>query len=83
MTDEIEDLFRFIGPEATERFEAIAGPDYRGYSEGENVVIRPALERRGFGKVRFSDGERDSFGPLSRIVTAVDQRGRTRRWCYG
>ena len=51
--------------------------------EHEQSILRPELERRGFGKIRFSDGERDSCGPLSRIVTAVDQRGRTRRWCYG
>ncbi len=76
--DTLSDLFAFLGNrEIEERF------DFDRYTEHEQSILRPELERLGFGKIRFSDGERDSFGPLSRIVTAVDQRGRTRRWCYG
>lgn len=75
--DTLSDLFAFLGGDFGDRF------DFERYIEHEQSILRPELERRGFGKIRFSDGERDSFGPLSRIVTAVDQRGRTRRWCYG
>jgi hypothetical protein len=49
-----------------------AGHDYCGefYWQWEDLVAKPALEAAGYERVTFHMGERDSFGPLSRIVRA-------------
>ncbi len=61
------DLCAVIGYEVTD------DPRYCGtttYIEWEQEVATPALESLGYTNIIFSDGERDSFGPLSRIVHA-------------
>lgn len=40
----------------------------REYWLWENNIAKPALEALGYTHISFSDGERDSFGPLTRIV---------------
>ena len=56
---------------------------FERYYTDEGRLLRPALEKLGFTNVQFFMGERDSFGPLSRIVTATDSHGNTRRFVYG
>ena len=41
------------------------------YWEWEDNIAKPALLTLGYTAVTFSDGERDSFGPLSRVVTCT------------
>lgn len=57
-------------------------PDYEepddlhdSYREFERDVLTPKLEAKGFEIVRWQDGERDSFGPLSRYATAYAPSG--------
>lgn len=42
--------------------------DFSRYYEDEQVILKPALELKGYTNIRFRMGERDSFGPLFRIV---------------
>lgn len=41
------------------------------YRNGEQTILKPQLEKLGYTDVHFFMGERDSFGPLSRVVTCV------------
>jgi hypothetical protein len=70
------DLYRLI-PDAMEQF------DYELYHTGEERLIKPALEKLGYTNIRFSMGERDSFGPLSRIVHATNPEGQRIQIVYG
>jgi hypothetical protein len=70
------DLYREI-PEAMQKFS------YEDFRTSEQTVIKPALEDIGYTDIKFSMGERDSFGPLSRIVTCKDGIGQTIRFIYG
>jgi hypothetical protein len=45
------------------------------YREFERDVLTPKLEAKGFEVVRWLDGERDSFGPLSRYCIAYAPSG--------
>jgi len=54
-----------------------------GYRDWERSVHRYVVRTFRWGGVHFSDGERDSFGPLSRIMTCVDNEGNRRRFIYG
>jgi len=73
---EARDLLDFIGDDAR-------AFDFGKYREGEDQILRPALERRGFSNVRFYMGEEDSFGPLSRMCAAKDPNGAEVRFYYG
>lgn len=45
--------------------------DYENYRTCEREVISPALEKEGYTLGNWYDGERDSFGPLSRCIRAT------------
>lgn len=42
--------------------------DFSQYYDHEQKFLKPALQNIGASFISFHDGERDSFGPLSRIV---------------
>lgn len=69
-------LLDFLGDDA-------AAFDFGNWSKGERDILRPALERRGFTDVGFYMGEQDSFGPLSRGVSATNPEGARVRFYYG
>lgn len=57
---------------------------FEEYYLDERNVLLPALLEEGFTNVTFSTGDRDSFGPLSRIVSVTDPRqGKRRFFIYG
>lgn len=58
------------------------GFDFNNYYTCELRMIKPLLERDGHTNVRFLMGERDSFGPLSRVVEAQKDGTMVRYW-YG
>lgn len=60
-------------------------PSYcsRTYWEWEEQVAKPLLASLGYTDVAFYDGERDSFGPLSREVQMSDPDGRKVMTYYG
>ncbi len=45
--------------------------DVKRYREYEDNALSPWLRSMGFVGLRWSDGERDSFGPLSRVCRMV------------
>lgn len=53
------------------------------YYIDEQTILKPQLEAMELSDIRFLDGERDSFGPLTRIITAKDASGATIKFCYG
>lgn len=53
------------------------------YGQSEQRFIKPVLEAAGYHSIRFSMGESDSFGPLSRIVHAMDAKGVIHLFYYG
>lgn len=53
------------------------------YWEWEGQVARPILESLGYTDIYFADGERDSFGPLSRAVMMTDPSGQKVMTYYG
>jgi hypothetical protein len=53
------------------------------YYRGEQTVLKPYLESKGFKNILFVMGERDSFGPLSRIITMTSSSGDRVRLIYG
>lgn len=75
---ETMDLLAVIGDEAAHE------PNYCtcSYWSWEEETARPRLEKLGYSKIRFSMGDRDSFGPLTRIVTA-SKGGAIHRFIYG
>lgn len=44
------------------------GFDFTRYKDSERFLLKPQLEKLGWWVVWFTDGERDSHGPLSRVV---------------
>ena len=62
------DLFDFIDKELANHHHFC---DTYAYRQWEQEVARPALEAAGFRLLHWSTGERDSFGPLSRVCHAV------------
>ena len=46
---------------------------YANYWDGEQNIIKPALEAKGFTNVKFFSLEADSFGPLIRGIN-TDQK---------
>ena len=75
--DEANDLFTFLDAIETVNFR------FENYLDGEDKLLRPALEQRGFTNVCFGMLEEDSFGPLTRECVAVDPSGKTVRFFYG
>ena len=57
--------------------------DFGEYYDDEDKILKPYLESQGFTCVRFAMGERDSFGPLSRICLCKDKTGKSRQFIYG
>lgn len=55
----------------------------RTYWKWEEEVATPELEQRGFKNISWLDGERDSFGPLTRICSCVDADGKRKLFIYG
>jgi hypothetical protein len=62
---------------------SFAGFDYNKYREGEDTILTPRLERLGYTRIKWSMGEFDSFGPLSRVCQAHDKNGIVRWFVYG
>lgn len=59
------------------------GFEFNNHIDGENNILKPRLEEAGFHNVRFYDGERDSFGPLSRVCYATDEQEKIHHFIYG
>ena len=55
----------------------------RTYLEQEQTIIKPQLEALGYTNITFGDGERDSFGPLTRIVYTTGPDGYLQKFIYG
>ena len=75
INEEYQDLYKVI-PEAFEKFT------FCNYYTDESKYLKPALEKLGYTNVHFVMGERDSFGPLSRVVIAKKD-GVTVKLVYG
>lgn len=77
LEEETLDLEKFL-PDIWDKFS------FDRYHEGEQGIIKPALEKMGFKNIRFSMGEQDSFGPLSRIVVAFNTKTqKLQQFIYG
>lgn len=59
------------------------GFDFGRWYEGEQDLLKPKLEEKGYINIVFTMGERDSFGPLTRCCTAIDEAGTRHWWVYG
>lgn len=64
--------------------------DYTGFSyvkgnyvEGEKHILQPQLEALGFSDIRWSNGEIDSFGPLTRKARMWTSLGEPVIFVYG
>ena len=55
----------------------------REYWEWEENVATPSLYEMVYTNIQWSTGERDSYGPLSRVVSATDSYKNTVRFMYG
>lgn len=75
----MQDLLDILG-------ENVSMENYCGhpgcYLLWEEKIAQPTLEQLGYTVLRWRTGERDSFGPLSRIVT-VEKAGVVKRFIYG
>lgn len=71
------DLAYFLGDDWPEEF------DFDRYHAGEQELLKPALEAKGYTGIGFYMGEQDSFGPLSRGCVATDPSGARVRFYYG
>jgi hypothetical protein len=78
MEQELEDLCEVLGTKSPQ----VKGLDFRNYLDWESKVAQPRLEELGFTVHTWIDGERDSFGPLSRIAVTT-HNGTPRRLIYG
>lgn len=54
----------------------------RDYTYWELNVAYPAAVKAGYDLIRFYDGEKDSFGPLTRVMEAVKD-GKKFYFVYG
>jgi hypothetical protein len=65
------DLLEVIGQDAMDA-PGYCNTDLRNpgpfYWDWEDDVAKPRLERLGYFVIAWKDGERDSFGPLTRIA---------------
>ena len=70
-----QDILKFLGKDA-EKY------DFAKWYLGEDNILRPALEKRGYKAIVFYMIEEDSFGPLMRGIVATDPNGnRVRFYC--
>lgn len=71
-------LLDVIGDDAANK------PNYcsRSYRKWEDETATPLLEKLGYSNIQFSMGDCDSFGPLTRTVTAT-KHGVAYRFIYG
>lgn len=72
------ELLEVIGEDAADE------PDFcsRSYQKWEDDTATPLIEKLGYSNIRFSMGECDSFGPLTRVVSA-EKDGIPYRFIYG
>ena len=64
-------------------FLGMADFDFSDYARLEINEIQPALHAKGFADVLFLMGEKDSFGPLSRVIRCKDSSGNAYEFVYG
>ena len=79
------DLFRVIDDKLADdpRYCSSGASGGGSYWDWEAEIAKPALEALGYTEVTFNDGERDSFGPLTRIVGVTHKSGRRHYLIYG
>jgi hypothetical protein len=53
------------------------------YRTGEQAILQPQLEALGYTHIKWSMGEEDSFGPLTRVCMARDKNGVVSWFVYG
>jgi len=78
-TTEVQNLFEFIPSELSEKEGYCTCPRYLhkehrmnvSYLDWEEHVATPALKKAGFCDIQWIRGERDSFGPLSRVARCM------------
>lgn len=63
-------------------FISFEGFDWKEYYKGEKEILQPRLEALGFTNVKWSPGETDSFGPLSRVCKAKTLTGKAVSFVY-
>lgn len=73
---EYKDLYGVIPSDVWSKF------CFDEYYSHEKTILQPYLESVGYTNVVFHMGERDSFGPLSRICCAT-KGGNRERFVYG
>lgn len=56
--------------------------NYANWWDGEDKILKPQLESLGYTNIRFSPGETDTYGPLTRMCYA-DLNGARLEFCYG
>jgi len=69
-----KDLYEYIS------FE---GFHFADYYDGEREILQPRLEALGYTDIKWSMGERDSFGPLTRVCRAVSVENKVTWFIYG
>lgn len=74
----MRDLFDVIDSKLADHVEFCG----QSYWKWEDHIAKPALELAGYERVTFHMGERDSFGPLTRVVRAY-QKGECHEFIYG
>lgn len=53
------------------------------YINQEKELLTPRLEAVGYTNIQWQDGERDSFGPLTRVCSCNDRYGNRVYFIYG
>lgn len=53
------------------------------YLDEELNILQPRLVALGYTQIRWSMGDSDAFGPLTRVCIARDAAGEVRRFVYG
>jgi len=63
----------------------ISGIQYtnESYVNDEIDILQPRLIANGFYNIRWGMGDRDAFGPLTRICYCRDSTGKQRQFIYG
>jgi len=75
MSDRFVEVFDVIPEDTPFSFET--------YWHDEIEYLNPALKKAGYQVFKWRDGERDSFGPLTRIARAIDPEGKPTTLIYG
>jgi hypothetical protein len=57
--------------------------DRNTYLDEEFSILQPRLVAMGYTEIRWSMGDYDSFGPLTRVCTCRDASGELREFIYG